>query len=123
MSVRSDTKASESEVDRPNRRDRTWFIQGFVNKARNPKGTLAYLGVFTMVMTPWTSVADMAVLVVIMMLVSASFWLFFVYTLDRPISRGFIERSQRVVNRAFWGVAGLSRDESGVHGAIDEVLG
>jgi len=41
------------------------------------------------------------VLVACMMLVSGTFWLFFVYTLDRPVIRGFIERSQTVANRVF----------------------
>lgn len=46
----------------------------------------------------------MLVLIVIMMLVSASFWLVFVYTLDQPTLREFIERSQRAVNRIFGGL-------------------
>jgi threonine/homoserine/homoserine lactone efflux protein len=33
--------------------------------------------------------------------VSASFWLLFVYTLDRPIIRDSIERSQQTVSRIF----------------------
>ena len=33
------------------------------------------------------------------MLVSASFWLLFVYTLDRPTIRESIDRSQQTVNR------------------------
>ena len=41
----------------------------------------------------------MLLLIVSMMLVSASFWLFFVYTLDRPVIREFVERSQQTVNR------------------------
>jgi threonine/homoserine/homoserine lactone efflux protein len=39
-----------------------------------------------------------------MMLVSASFWLLFVYTLDRPIIRDVLERSQQTVNRIFGAV-------------------
>jgi threonine/homoserine/homoserine lactone efflux protein len=38
-------------------------------------------------------------LIFVMMRVSASFWLFFVYTLDRPSVRDIIERSQQTVNR------------------------
>ncbi len=72
-----------------------------MNNVLNPKGTLFYLGVFTIVITPETSASAMLVLILIMMLVSASFWLFFVYTLDRPIIREFIERSQQIVNRIF----------------------
>jgi RhtB (resistance to homoserine/threonine) family protein len=80
---------------------RTWFVQGFVNNLLNPNGTLFYLGVFTMVITPETSASAMLLLIFTMMLVSASFWLVFVYTLDRPTIREFIERSQQTVNRIF----------------------
>jgi RhtB (resistance to homoserine/threonine) family protein len=79
----------------------TWFVQGFVNNLLNPKGTLFYLGVFTIVITPETSAGATLVLIVIMMLVSASFWLFFVYTLDRRTIRQLIDRSQQTVNRIF----------------------
>jgi threonine/homoserine/homoserine lactone efflux protein len=41
----------------------------------------------------------MGLLIFSMMLVSASFWLFFVSTLDRPIIRESVERSQQTVNR------------------------
>ena len=96
MPRRLDTNDVESR-----RTDRTWFVQGFVNNLLNPKGTLFYLGVFTMVITPETSASAMLLLIFSMMLVSASFWLFFVYTLDRPTIREFIERSQQTVNRIF----------------------
>lgn len=43
----------------------------------------------------------MLALVGSMMLVSASFWLLFVYTLDRPSVRDVFARSQRAVNRVF----------------------
>jgi RhtB (resistance to homoserine/threonine) family protein len=79
--------------------ERAWFVQGLVNNLLNPKGTLFYLGVFTVVITPDTPAAATLLLIVTMMLVSASFWLFFVYTLDRRPIRSFIERSQRTVNR------------------------
>ena len=46
----------------------------------------------------------MLVLIVNMMLVSASFWLVFVYMLDRSTIRGYIERSQRTVSRIVGGV-------------------
>jgi RhtB (resistance to homoserine/threonine) family protein len=83
---------------------RSWFVEGFVNNLLNPKGTLFYLGVFTMVITPETSASAMLLLIFTMMLVSASFWLFFVYTLDRPAIHEFIERSEKIVNRIFGGV-------------------
>ena len=94
------TTLNSSSIER-RRRNRTWFVQGFVNNILNPKGTLFFLGVFTVVITPETSAGATLVLVIVMISVAASFWLFFVYTLDRPIIRQFIERSQRVVNRVF----------------------
>jgi threonine efflux protein len=99
MSFRSGpTTLDTNDIDRrpPNR---AWYVQGLVNNLLNPKGTLFYLGVFTTVITPETSASVMLLLIVSMMLVSASFWLVFVYTLDRPTIRTLAERSQRTVNR------------------------
>jgi threonine/homoserine/homoserine lactone efflux protein len=104
MSFRSGAKTLDTNVIEGRRPNRTWFVQGFVNNLLNPNGTLFYLGVFTMVITPETAAGAMLLLVLIMMLVSASFWLFFVYTLDRPTIREFIERSQQTVNRIFGGL-------------------
>ena len=81
--------------------DRTWFLQGFVNNVLNPKGTFFYLGVFTIVITPETSLTSATILVFIMMLVSAAFWLFFVFMLDTPVVRNFLERGQITMNRIF----------------------
>lgn len=67
----------------------------------NPKGTLFYLGVFTVVITPETSFAMTLILILCMKSVSATFWALFVYTLDRPVVRTTLERSQRAVNRVF----------------------
>ena len=89
-----DTK--EGEDRRPNT---PWFAQGFINNLLNPKGTLFYFGIFTTVITPETSTRATLLLIFCMMVVSASFWLFFVYALDRPSIRRFVERSQRTVNR------------------------
>jgi len=83
---------------------RGWFLQGFLNNILNPKGTLFYLGVFTMVITPQTSTATTLLLVLIMMSISALFWLFFVFTLDTNIVRNVLERSQKIVNRVFGGL-------------------
>ncbi len=101
MSFQSGAKTLNTDEMEGRRPNRTWFVQGFVNNLLNPKGTLFYLGVFTMVMTPETSGSTMLVLILCMMLVSASFWLLFVYTLDRPIIRDSIERSQHTVSRIF----------------------
>jgi RhtB (resistance to homoserine/threonine) family protein len=100
-SFRSGSTTLDVSGDHGPRRSRWWFVQGFVNNLLNPKGALFYLGVFTMVITPQTPASVMLLLIVSMMLVSASFWVFFVYTLDRPIIRGTIERSQKVATRVF----------------------
>ncbi|WP_417770803.1 LysE family transporter [Stappia sp.] len=85
-------------------RRRTFFVQGFFNNILNPKGTLFYLGVFTMVITPQTSGAGMLALVATTVCVSALFWLVFVFTLDtRPVRRS-IEGAQAGVSRLLGGV-------------------
>lgn len=103
-SFRSGTQTLDTGEIHDRRRDRNWFIQGFVNNVPNPKGALFYLGVFTILIAPGTSASAVLVLVSSMMLVSASFWLLFVHTLDRPAIRKLIERSQRTVNRMFGGL-------------------
>lgn len=67
----------------------------------NPKGALFYLGVFTIVITPETSVSMMLILILTMTLISTSFWLLFVLTLDRPFVRDLLENNQCAVNRVF----------------------
>jgi RhtB (resistance to homoserine/threonine) family protein len=101
MSFRAGTTTLDTSSVEGRRRNRSWFVQGFVNNLLNPKSTLFQLGVFTMVITPETSASATLVLILIMMLVSAAFWLFFVHTLDRPIIRELIERFQQAVNRVF----------------------
>ena len=80
---------------------RRWFLQGFINNVLNPKGTLFYLGISTMVITPETTIPVTVVLVAVMMAICATFWLLFVMTLDQPAVRRFIDRSQQTVNRLF----------------------
>jgi threonine efflux protein len=101
MSLRSGATTFDTNEVTPWPSNRTWLVQGFVNNLLNPKGSLFYLGVFTVVITPDTSASTMFVLILIMMLVSASFWLLFVCTLERPIVRDALERSHHIVNRIF----------------------
>ena len=104
MSLRSGGTTLEPGRVEGGRSGRHWFLQGFVSNVLNPKGALFYLGVFTVVIAPGTSAATMLVLVCSMMLVSASFWLLFVSTLDRPVVRERIAQSQRAVNRVSGGL-------------------
>lgn len=104
MSLCSTGEAIDLRATPAARSGRTWFTQGFVNNILNPKGTLFYLGVFTLVITPETSVGATLLLVAVMMAISASFWVFFVYTLDSPVVRRTLEHSQRAVNRVFGGL-------------------
>src|SRR5688572_9060076 len=59
MSFRSGTKTLDTNEIEGRRPNGTWFVQGFVNNLLNPKGTLFYLGVFTMVITSETSTSAM----------------------------------------------------------------
>jgi RhtB (resistance to homoserine/threonine) family protein len=99
----SDTKLSVRDLE-PRAVSQRWFLQGFLNNILNPKGTLFYLGVFTMVITPETATGTTLLLVAIMMAVSAAFWIFFVFTLDTGIVRRMLERGQKLVNRIFGGL-------------------
>jgi RhtB (resistance to homoserine/threonine) family protein len=101
LSFRSGARTLDTNDLEGRRPHRRWLVQGMVNNLLNPKGTLFYLGVFTAVITPDTSASVVLLLIFTMMLVSASFWLVFVCTLDRPAIREFIERSQQKVNRIF----------------------
>lgn len=106
MSFRAKDMAlsAETKAELQKNTGKSWFLQGFLNNILNPKGTLFYLGVFTMVITPETSTATTLLLVLIMMSVSALFWLFFVFTLDSTIVRNVLERGQKIVNRVFGGL-------------------
>lgn len=83
---------------------RSWFMQGFLNNILNAKGSLFYLGIFTMVITPRTPTGVALLLIAIMMAISAAFWLVFVLTLDRPLVRRALTRGQRAVNLVFGGL-------------------
>jgi len=103
-SFRAESRRLDVEPAAPARRAQAWFLQGFVNNLLNPKGTLFYLGLFTVVIEPGTPPAGLALLIATTIGVSALFWVLFVYTLDRPVFRRAIERSQRAVNRLFGGL-------------------
>lgn len=77
------------------------FWQGFVNNLLNPKGSLFYLGVFTQVITPDVSIAQTALLVAVMMSVSAVFWIVFVQTLHLPMIRAAVQNSKHAIDRVF----------------------
>jgi threonine/homoserine/homoserine lactone efflux protein len=98
---RESAPLAATRAARPARRSERWLAQGFLNNILNPKGTLFYLGVFTMVITPETSWATTGALVATMTAVSTAFWIVFVATLDRPIVRQTLERSRRAVDRVF----------------------
>ena len=98
LSDRTRLETSAGEVVEPTR---GWFLQGVINNLLNPKGTLFYLGVFTIVITPDTTFGVTAILILLMMSLCAAFWLFFVATLDHPSVRRFIDRSQRTASRLF----------------------
>jgi len=101
MSIRAKTTPLQSISTGTRGGGRGYFLQGFLNNILNPKGTLFYLGVFTVVIDPQTSIGETVVLVITMMLVSAAFWLLFVYMLDRKAVREFFDKSQKAVNRIF----------------------
>jgi RhtB (resistance to homoserine/threonine) family protein len=100
-SFRSDKTALDASLSKSGKVDRGWFLQGFINNILNPKGTLFYLGVFSVVITPGTSAAITVLLVLIMQGMCVLFWLFFVFTLDHPAIRRGIERFQKTVHRVF----------------------
>ena len=100
-SLRAGSSSSDSVAATPKHSDRSWFLQGLFNNILNPKGTLFYLGVFTMVITPETSWGMTLILVMCMKTVSAAFWVVFVYTLDQPTVRRLLQSSQQVVTRIF----------------------
>jgi RhtB (resistance to homoserine/threonine) family protein len=97
----SGEQSLDPDAAEPVRRDQPWFVQGFINNLLNPKGTLFYLGVFSVVITPDTSTVATVVLIAIMQSMCLLFWIFFVYTLDRPAIRQGIERVQTAVHRVF----------------------
>lgn len=89
---------------KPGKQTSGMFVQGFVNNILNPKGTMFYLGVFTLVITPETPALNALILVLAMMSVSALFWVVFVYALERRLVKGALDKGQRVINGIFGGL-------------------
>ncbi|MBL4639928.1 MAG: LysE family translocator [Kordiimonadaceae bacterium] len=105
MSLRSAGRKIELDMTASSENTKKiWLIEGFTNNILNPKGTLFYLGVFTMIITPETSISMVLVLIIVMKSVSALFWLMFVYTLNLDVVRRSFEKSQKTVNRLFGGL-------------------
>ncbi|MCJ8315292.1 MAG: LysE family translocator [Saccharospirillaceae bacterium] len=77
------------------------FRQGFLNNLLNPKGTMFYLGVFTVVITPSTPITDTIILISAMLSVSTIFWYLFVFALNSSVVKGYLNNSQVFVNRVF----------------------
>ena len=101
MSFRAESSTIDVSADEAAPRTRAWFMQGLINNVLNPKGTLFYLGIFTVVIVPGTSAGVMLILIASMVAVSAVFWLFFVLTLDSPVVRRLLQRGQQTVNKVF----------------------
>lgn len=80
------------------------FVQGFVNNILNPKGTMFYLGVFTLVIRPDTPLLHTTIFVVTMMSISTAFWLVFVHALNSAVTRRILNKGQDAINRIFGAV-------------------
>lgn len=85
----------------PADRSKGAFGQGFVNNILNPKGTMFYLGVFTLVIRPDTPVLHTLIFVATMMAISAAFWLVFVHALDNTATRRVLDKVREAINRVF----------------------
>lgn len=99
--LRADAVSLKATVEQTVESSRTWFFQGFTTNLLNPKATLFYLGVFTTVITPDTSMLATVVLIGVMVMVSVLFWLLFVQTLGTSFVRRVLDRGQKTVNRIF----------------------
>jgi threonine/homoserine/homoserine lactone efflux protein len=103
-SFQSDQTMTDSADAASPHSTRNWFAQGLISNVLNPKGALFYLGVFTMVITPETPASATVVLVATMLLVSTTFWLVFIWTLDRLGIRALFVRSRVKLNRMLGGL-------------------
>lgn len=78
-----------------------FFAQGFLCNALNPKGALFFLSVFTVVIAPGTSAADLALLVTIMILIFAILWTCLVAGLGAGAVRRALSRLGTTIERMF----------------------
>jgi threonine/homoserine/homoserine lactone efflux protein len=100
QSLRS--RAAKAEPDTSaGRRATNAYWQGLVNNVLNPKGSLFFLGVFSQLITPDMSFAQTTLLVVVMLSISAVFWIVFVQTLQLPMIRVGLAKSTVAINRVF----------------------
>jgi threonine/homoserine/homoserine lactone efflux protein len=95
---RRETGESSTEPAVASARSAYW--QGLFNNLLNPKGSLFYLGVFTQLITPDTSIPQTMILVLVMMTISAVFWVLFVYALKAPLVGRNLSRFGVVIDRA-----------------------
>ena len=93
--------ASKAEPNASAGRPTGAYWQGLVNNVLNPKGSLFYLGVFSQLITPGMSFAQTALLVAVMVGVSAAFWFVFVQTLHLPMIRSGLDNSKVAIDRVF----------------------
>jgi threonine/homoserine/homoserine lactone efflux protein len=80
---------------------RSAYWQGVLNNLLNPKGSLFYLGVFSTLITPEMSRGETALLITVMLAVSAAFWLVFVQSLHLSMIRSAVHRWAVPIERAF----------------------
>ena len=90
-----------ARAETPAPRPGSAYRQGLISNLLNPKGVLFYLGVFSQLITPGTSSAEIALLVAVSVGVSAAFWVVFVQALHLPVVRSRFDRYAVAVDRSF----------------------
>jgi len=101
QSLRSGDTSKVEPSASAGRRPTNAYWQGLVNNVLNPKGSLFYLGVFSQLITPEMSFAQTALLIAVMVSVSAVFWIVFVQTLHLPMIRAGLDKSKVAIARVF----------------------
>lgn len=77
---------------------------GFLTNILNPKATLFFLGLFTMVISPSTPRSVLVIAGIIMVIDTALWFSFVAVFLNQRLVRSFIGRFQKYLNRAFGGL-------------------